>query len=351
MNMIYTVAEDESEEGTGSCAGTKYTQTCMLRPAVIDYPVEIQAFNDSHTQPSMRLAVDGQKINNSTFRDFNTTLKQQNNFNIHETHTTVSDDSRTRLGGIAQGLNTYLGGNASIYYDAIAGFQLDQTGNAPVYLANDLGTQEGKTQSKNLCGFKYNNPMEPQTFKDNAAADPAHHYDVPSIVGKINQIMFATARDISNEDDDKDTAAGTLSRPATVYRDTIHYVTHFGYMWGAFASMISCILFVLPVYYGYWQLGREVTLGPFEIAAAFRAPNLYHESNAPIDKVIKEVGDRQVKFGQIVTGGDAGKIAVAEAEVVARIHPSASVGKSLQSWRASRHGGTSATTAPPGRAQ
>lgn len=95
-------------------------------------------------------------------------------------------------------------------------------------------------------------------------------------------------------------------------------------MWGAFASILFCIVCVLPVYWGYWQLGRNVTLGPFEIAAAFRAPNLYHESNKPIAKLIKtEVGERQVKLGHITEGQDAGKIGVAEPEVVSRIHPSA----------------------------
>ncbi|EME40731.1 hypothetical protein DOTSEDRAFT_55859 [Dothistroma septosporum NZE10] len=325
MNMIYTVAEDSSEEGTDSCPGTKYIQTCILRPAVIDYPVEIQSFDDSHTLHSMTLAVDGLKTDNSTFRDFNTTLKQQNHFpiihynDVHESHATTSNDSRTRLGGVTQGLNTYLGGNASMYYDPITGFQLDQSGNAPVYLTNDLGTQEGRAQSKNLCGFRYNDPMTPQTFQNNAAADPAHHYDVPSIIGKINQIMFATALDISNEDNDKDTVAGTLSRPATVYRDTIHYVIDKGYMWGAFASIMACIVCVLPVYWGYWQLGRKVTLGPLEIAAAFRAPNLNHDSNAPIKEVIGEIGERRVKFGWIVRGDGAGRIGVAEPENVVGI--------------------------------
>lgn len=48
------------------------------------------------------------------------------------------------------------------------------------------------------------------------------------------------------------------------------------------ASAISCVLCVLPVYWKYWELGRAVTLGPFEIAASFQAPGLYHPANAPL---------------------------------------------------------------------
>lgn len=326
MSMMYTNATDKVADGA-VCPGKQYSQWCKLRPAVINYPVKIEAYNDTHSITSMSLAVDPNKENNATFRYFNQTLKQQNGFSIlrysdvHESHISIADDSKTRLGGVKQGLDIYLAGNASMSFRSI--FYLDQSGNAPTYLFNDLGTQTGESDSGNKCGFQFVNPMQPQTFEGSPAADPTHQYDVPSIVGKINQMMFALALDISNEDDDKDVAAGTLQRPALVYKDEIHYKIAKRYMWGAFASILFCILCVLPVYWGYWQLGRAVSLGPFEIAAAFRAPNLYHPSNKPIDSLIKEVGDRQVKFGAIRTGQSAGKIGVAEPEVVTRIHPSA----------------------------
>ena len=110
---------------------------------------------------------------------------------------------------------------------------------------------------------------------------------------------------------------------ASIWADTIHYRTNFWYMGGAIASTLLCIACVLPSYYGFWQLGRKVTLGPFEIAAAFRAPNLHHEThaNAPVDRLIEEVGGREVRFGQIVAGSDAGRIGIAESEFVQRVEP------------------------------
>lgn len=147
--------------------------------------------------------------------------------------------------------------------------------------------------------------------------------------------MLALALDISNEDNDKDVMGGSLSRSATIYKDTIHYFNNTTYMRGAFASILACIIYVFPVYWEYWQLGREVTLGPFEIAAAFRAPNLCHPTNPPVKELIKEVGGREFKLGQIVAGGDARRIGVAESQHVARIHPSAKGGHMISSLRAS----------------
>ena len=96
---------------------------------------------------------------------------------------------------------------------------------------------------------------------------------------------------------------------------------------------VVCVFCVLPVYYGYWQLGRAVTLGPFEIAAAFRAPDLHHPTNAPIDTLIKEVGGRRVKFGEVLDGSDKGKIAVADVGMVASV--SSTGGGARSTWRMS----------------
>ncbi|PVH77582.1 hypothetical protein DL98DRAFT_591181 [Cadophora sp. DSE1049] len=97
--------------------------------------------------------------------------------------------------------------------------------------------------------------------------------------------------------------------------------------------MLFCVFCVLPVYYGYWELGRPVTLGPFEIAAAFRAPDLHHPTNAPIETLIKEVGGRKVKFGEVLGGNDKGKMVVADAGMVASV--SGNGGAARSTWRMS----------------
>ena len=63
-----------------------------------------------------------------------------------------------------------------------------------------------------------------------------------------------------------------------------------------------CVLCVLPSYWGFWQLGRKVTLGPIEVAGAFQAPVMDHPVTAThgeVDQFVKEIGSRRVRYGQV----------------------------------------------------
>ena len=219
MSIVSTNATTTGD----TCPGTLTQQVCKLRPAIINYPVRIENFKDSHSVRSMSLGLDSNTHDNSTFKQFNRAKKQQNGFDIlsyndvHEDFSSISIDTRTRVGGVALGLNTYLGGAASMIFGGVAGYSLTQSGNAAVYLYNDLGTQEGRLQTSSECGFQYVDPMLEQHLDETLESlDPEGNYDVPSVVGKINQIMFSLALDISNEDDDKDVASGTKNRTATI---------------------------------------------------------------------------------------------------------------------------------------
>jgi hypothetical protein len=70
--------------------------------------------------------------------------------------------------------------------------------------------------------------------------------------------------------------------------------------------------------WGFWELGRKVTLGPMEIASAFQAPALQAPgvtaAGGEVSTLLKEVGARQVRYGEV-----GGQLAVAEAEVTKRL--------------------------------
>ena len=100
--------------------------------------------------------------------------------------------------------------------------------------------------------------------------------------------------------------------------------------------LLLCIFLVIPSYWGYWQLGRKVTLGPVEIAHAFRSPMTappadnpaaVAKTNGTIQELMEEVGDRKVQYGQIVDGEAKGILGVAEPEHVERVHPKIGVAK------------------------
>ena len=251
MTINYTTANDETNANV-SCPGTKYSQSCKLRPAVVEYPVKIQ--NASTLVTGMSLAIDGKHYNNQTFCNFNSTLKQQNGFAI-QSYSNIYENplggERTRLGGVAQGLQTYLGGDAVMHYGA-QGYHLEQTGNAPTYLSNDLGVQTGGlANSANLCGFQYLDPMTAYDFGGWAEKDPSHRFDVPALVGKINQIMFALALDISDEDDDKNARPPGLGIPRCYpLQDELQF--HVGSV-GIYACLcflrFACVLRILAA----WQ--------------------------------------------------------------------------------------------------
>ncbi|KAK6439679.1 hypothetical protein LTR95_004121 [Oleoguttula sp. CCFEE 5521] len=108
-----------------------------------------------------------------------------------------------------------------------------------------------------------------------------------------------------------------------MYTESIHYNTRFLYVMGAIISTVVCVLSVLPTYWGYWQLGRKVSLGPFEIAHAFRSPMTASAANADIDQVLQQVGHHRVQYGQIVAGDARGVFGVAEPEYVAGLQGTA----------------------------
>ncbi|KAF7192985.1 hypothetical protein HII31_05676 [Pseudocercospora fuligena] len=335
MDVLSSEASDKkNENGSYTCPGTLYRQTCRLRPAVVSYPVQLTQ-RGTVSSMTATLATDQ---NQTLFYDYNQTGSQQNYHEIVRYQdikdiengiqvyaggaTTYGNNT---LGGLAYGLNAYLGGYSWVKRDTNGfGFLLNATGSAQGYLNNlpDVNTSG--------CAFQYGYPLSGgndlvgSSASSGAASGNAHSaYVDPGVLGSINSIMFALASDVSGMDPNNNYDPTYNGFDSRIWMDTIHYKSNYWYMGGAIASTIICILCVLPSYWGFWQLGRKVTLGPFEIAAAFRAPNLNHPTaaNAPVDKLIEEVGDRRVQFGHIVSGNDAGRIGVAEPEFVERVKP------------------------------
>lgn len=246
---------------------------------------------------------------------YNATLQQQNGYKIikpliytaNDSATTASD-AKDVFAGLVVGLQMYVGANATLQDIGASSLSLNSVGSAANYLSSIPWEKQ--------CGYYYTSPLMP---------DP--NARVWTIAQRINEITFAASTDMGGE------LFKLLQMPkdpyiqvydATIYSSSIHYLTNFGFMAGAIASTVICALLILPTYWGYWQLGRKVTLGPLEIAHAFRSPMTAQAKSAALDQVLKEVGDQKIQYGHIVSGEARGVVGVAEPEYVARIKPASS---------------------------
>jgi len=108
-------------------------------------------------------------------------------------------------------------------------------------------------------------------------------------------------------------------------KDAIYYSTNYAFMAAGIASTVLCVILVVPSFWRYGELGRDVTLGPIEVASAFRAPMLTEgrsnakEAGGDIKELLKDVGGRKVMYGFVeehhyntVNGSDDGVVGNAE---------------------------------------
>lgn len=330
MNITFTDTTAKDDDPS-SCPGTLTRHSCILRPAIIRYPVTIE---DS-TQTSAKTTVANMYLGYNTtsyggqlyytedggvtsFRDdadrslstnvsaYDPSAYQLHNYSLVAykdvfEDSTLAGGSLAVVGGLASVFDRYLTGSSTMGFDGIhGGFVLNQTG-----LASVQPFKAAYNTSAPSCGYQYKDPID-------------------HILRRINLLMFTLSVDPFFDNPDNDFSSNLTQMFAKEYSQSIHYKTNHGFMYGALASILFCVLCVLPSYWGYWQLGRDVTLGPFEIANAFRAPILDHPTvaNAGVKELIREVGQREVKYGAMVQTDTSGRLAIAEPEAVRRVHPS-----------------------------
>jgi hypothetical protein len=81
------------------------------------------------------------------------------------------------------------------------------------------------------------------------------------------------------------------------------YTTHRGWVAGSIAIVCFTCLAILSTYWGWWRLGREVSMSPLEIARAFGAPLLETaDPNATGDDLKRELGTQEIRFAVNAVG-------------------------------------------------
>lgn len=71
---------------------------------------------------------------------------------------------------------------------------------------------------------------------------------------------------------------------------------------GAASVQIVAMLLVLPVFWGWWKIGVDLSMSPFHIAKMFGSPVLGDVSSAAgTSAMLREAGSRKVKLGIVNT--------------------------------------------------
>jgi len=290
----------DTKNTTQRCPATLMKRQCELRQAMISYPVYLEhtevatkARNESLSMVNVWLGVmDESTVEYYGFDDFDTELGQFPGFNFeHYINLTGKPTplSFSSDGGIYRALdNQYATRSYVTTHSNDSAWALSSVGQ----FASILADNEYDVTNNYTCPWTYDDPLE-------------------NIMIGLNSLTFITADDIWNRanytsgnitDNEAYQDQSLVYVKASQWKQEVHYSTNFWYMGGALASTLVCVLLVLPVYWGFWELGRKVSLNPIEIANAFQAPVLaaVHPGSGHADDVVKVAGGQYVQYTHAV---------------------------------------------------
>lgn len=299
-----------------NCLGNFYHLQCELRPALVDYPVVLQNTSFSGrsskgTKQSNYIVKLG-TVNESDgsyewySRMYDYSVDQQlGNFSVVQYLNVTEGNTpggNSTLGGIVYALNTYYSSQSVATYQRTTTAN-NKTSYTPVSSPYGLQVPFAQLSSFNDgCPTGFTSPYYVE--------EAQNELDYDLMLGNINQLTLLLATDPwlrpdypgewGNYDDTYYNYTDKFIKTETMVglKPEIYYYSKFSFAWGAFASTVIIVLLILPSYWGYWELGRKVTLGPLEIANAFDAPAFQHvdRGTGHVDHVLDAVGQQKVKY-------------------------------------------------------
>lgn len=150
-------------------------------------------------------------------------------------------------------------------------------------LANDMYIDANRTD---VSAYKntYNDPMD-------------------RMLEAIREIAFRAALRAGRDETNKTVTAAEQEVPYSGRGFDSVYKTNRTLMVIAALLNVVSLSVVAATFYGWWNLGREVSMNPLEIAKAFNAPALNHVgSNMAIQKIVKDVNNVPIRYGEYARG-------------------------------------------------
>jgi hypothetical protein len=143
--------------------------------------------------------------------------------------------------------------------------------------------------STNFQGIVAIQSVDPSSYI--TACSIAFFNPMETLLSTMRELAFRTALQVASTS----TANTTITYPYTALTSVTIYTTN--QKWLRIASIFAAmgILCLLPLYNGYWNLGRKVSMSPLEIVRAFDV-NLLKDvnANADVEGILKEVGNDRV---------------------------------------------------------
>ena len=299
LDLLYFDSDNPYDPSSESCPGTITNVQCSLRPALVRYPMTIVNYTNVHITNGVSIGGqphDGSNTNAPPVPAYSYSSKQAGGFEVLS-YLVTSDrnqvNTTTQLGGIANALSQFLSSSAAITYTGGSVWSLTQQG----------------TLSQTMMYGPPNMGSCDCSFRD----------ALPTLVNGINQLAFLTATNQTVLPSgspsvggiatvvgvvDNTTATVVAMADSLQISDAIYYETQYIYLALGAASTVLSLLLILPSFWHYNELGRPVTLGPMEIASAFRAPMLEaapgeEEHVRDLDELIVKVGHRKVVYGVV----------------------------------------------------
>ncbi|KAH6619898.1 hypothetical protein C7974DRAFT_222833 [Boeremia exigua] len=306
MNMMFV----DSHAGANSddCPGTLTQRTCQIRPAIVEYPVTVMVPSEEELKGGNIVTHVKFYTDNATHAFGEPITSQQIDHLKFLEYVDLNEkfNETSTIGALTYVLNNLYSSSASLTYNDDWDIQM-RGGQAQTTFFVDKDTD---TFSR--CYYHIDQP---------GLDDPAIE-----VLRKINTLSFVTALYLKGQPNvavSNRTLEGMSSQSAvsSVTGIVEEYITDFNYVAGALVATLVTILLVLPVYWGFWQLGRKVTLGPLEIANAFNAPIIKPDNvkgqHGDFEEVLQEVGKRRVRYGQL-KDAPPGSMGIAEPDHVVK---------------------------------
>ncbi|KAF3799083.1 hypothetical protein GCG54_00001188 [Colletotrichum gloeosporioides] len=289
---------------TGCPSDTKsirlVSQHCTLRPAIVDYPIIV--------------------INGTLSLDPNYGYQSDKTVSL-ETDQQMRDDVDPNMPvNTTQGSSTF-GGIASL---------LVRRFSSRVSMRMENG--RWKQEAEGLLSFEL---ARYRTSMLSGSCAPAFMDPAPWVFQAVRELMFRASVEVPLDDYQRRRSQSSLDEDYVLpgqkqplqgeHRglSTIYIANH-SYLYAAAAITFLTGLMITPLFYGFANLGRLVSLSPLEIAKAFDPPQLREAaSNSDAKALLGSLGNKQVNYGIVHrhTSRGSALLMFADAETVRKPKP------------------------------